>query len=61
MERKIKLYTSPAAMEPLFPDDPSGRLEKLSISLIEKANRLSESLHVETRMAIADFLRPMNS
>lgn len=48
-------------MEPLFPDDASGKLESLVIELIEKAAKLSGSLNPLTRNAIADFLRPMNS
>lgn len=61
MDRNVELYTSPAAMEPLFPDDSSGNLEALSIKLIEKAAKLSGTLNPDTRAAIADFLRPMNS
>lgn len=54
-------YTTPTAMEPLFPDDASGKLEALSIELIEKAAKLSGTMNPITRAAIADFLRPMNS
>ena len=61
MDRYIELYTTPTAMEPLSPDDPSGTLEALSIKLIEKAAKLSGTLNPDTRAAIADFLRPMNS
>lgn len=61
MAKNIKLYTNPAAMEPLFPDDSSGTLEALSIKLIEKAAKLSGTMNPVTRAAIADFLRPMNS
>lgn len=48
-------------MEPLFPEDTSGNLERLANELIEKSLRLSNSLHPLTREAIGDFLRPMNS
>lgn len=61
MSAKLELYTSPDAMEPLFPDDNSGRLETLAIKLIESTARLSGTMNPITRTAIADFLRPMNS
>jgi Fic family protein len=57
----LELYTAPSAMEPLFPDDSSGKLEGLAIELMEKAARLSGTMNPITRSAIADFLRPMNS
>ncbi len=55
------LYTSPVSMEPLFPEDGSFELEKLATELIEKAARLSGTMNPITRLAIANFLRPMNS
>lgn len=61
MAKKLALYTDPISMEPLFPDDPSGKLEALAIELIEKAAKLSGTLNPITTVAIADFLRPMNS
>jgi Fic family protein len=61
MAKRLDLYTDPVSMEPLFPDDPSGKLEALAIDLIEKAARLSGTLNPITTRAIADFLRPMNS
>ena len=61
MAKKLALYTDPISMEPLFPDDPSGKLEALAIELIEKAAKLSGTLNPITTAAIADFLRPMNS
>jgi len=61
MDKYIELYTTPTAMEPLFPMDASGTLEALSITLIEKASKLSGTMNPDTRAAIADFLRPMNS
>jgi Fic family protein len=57
----IELYTDPKAMYPLLPDDTNGTLAKLALELIEKSAKLSGILHVHTREAIADFLRPMNS
>ena len=61
MAEPIRLYTDPAAMEPLFPDDPSGELEALAVDLIAKSAALSEAMHPITRKAIADLVRPMNS
>ena len=60
LERDL-FYTSPSAMQPLFPEDPSGNLEALATELIRKSSRLSGTMHPSTRRAIADFLRPMNS
>jgi Fic family protein len=57
----LAFYTGIDAMEPLFPDDPSGELDLLAEDLVKKASALSSSLHPLTREAIADFLRPMNS
>ncbi|MBK6950896.1 MAG: Fic family protein [Crocinitomicaceae bacterium] len=61
MSDLTEFYKTPNAMEPLFPDDASKKLEALAITLISKANNLSGKLHPITRAAIADFLRPMNS
>jgi Fic family protein len=61
MAEPIRLYTDPAAMEPLFPDDPSGELEALAVDLIARASALSEAMHPVTRAAVADLVRPMNS
>ena len=61
MAKKLHLYTDPISMEPLFPDDPSGKLDALAIELVEKAAKLSGTLNPITTAAIADFLRPMNS
>jgi Fic family protein len=54
-------YTTIGSMEPLFPEDSSGKLEGLALDLIEKAGRLSGAMNPITREAIAGFLRPMNS
>ena len=48
-------------MEPLFPEDDSGKLVALATELLIKSARLSGTLNPITRAAIADFLRPMNS
>lgn len=61
MAKRLDLYTDPVSMEPLFPDDASGKLEALAIELMEKASKLSGALNPITTAAIADFLRPMNS
>ncbi len=52
---------TPNTMEPLFPEDTSGELESLAIELISKAGALSGAMNTDTRKAIAEFLRPMNS
>ncbi|MBL8011179.1 MAG: Fic family protein [Flavobacteriales bacterium] len=61
MADPIRLYTDPAAMEPLFPDDPSGELEALAVELIARSAALAEAMHPVTRAAVADLVRPMNS
>lgn len=48
-------------MEPMFPNDPSGELEDLAMLLVSKAGTLSGAMNSDTRKAIAEFLRPMNS
>ena len=55
------LYTDPNAMEPLFPNDETGKLEHLATELIRKSAMLSGAMNSITRKALADFLRPMNS
>lgn len=61
MAEAILLYTDPASMEPLFPEDPTGELEALAVELIAKSAALSEAMHPITRKAVADLVRPMNS
>jgi Fic family protein len=61
MGKLIKYYMTPDTMEPLFPMDDTGELEHLAIELISKSGKLSGVLNIETRKAIAEFLRPMNS
>lgn len=58
---KDEYYTSIAAMEPLYPEDANGKLESLALELVEKSGRLSGAMNPITRLAIARFLRPMNS
>ena len=58
---KDEYYTSIASMEPLYPEDANGKLESLAVELVEKAGRLSGAMNPITRLAIARFLRPMNS
>ncbi len=57
----LALYSDPEALNPLFPDDPTGKLEGLAVELIRKSARLSATMHPVTRRAIAEFLGPMNS
>lgn len=61
MSEEIAYYVSPSSMEPLFPDDASGKLESLATTLVSKAAKLSGTLHHNTQLAIADCFRPMNS
>ncbi len=61
VKKEMEYYTSPTSMEPLFPEDHSYELESLAIELIEKAAKLSGTTNSITRLAIAAFLRPMNS
>ncbi len=61
MARDIALFREPGAMEPLFPEDPSGELEQLATELIRASAKLSEAMHPVTRAAVAELVRPMNS
>jgi Fic family protein len=61
MDETIKLYMTTDTMEPLLPDDPSGELEDLAVTLVNTAGKLSGAMNSDTRKAIAAFLRPMNS
>ncbi|MEO5645646.1 MAG: Fic family protein [Bacteroidia bacterium] len=61
MDKSTAIYSTTSAMEPLFPEDNSGILEALALELMEKAAKLSGTMNPLTRVAIADFLRPMNS
>lgn len=48
-------------MEPLTPADPKGILEDLATEIIRKSAALNEAIHPNTRVAMAELLRPMNS
>jgi len=61
MNDHYAFYTTIDSMEPMFPDDSNGALEKLALELINKSSRLSASIHPITREVIGNFLRPMNS
>jgi Fic family protein len=61
MSRESSFYTTIDAMEPLLPEDNSGKLESLAIELVNKSAQLSASIHPVTREIIGNFLRPMNS
>ena len=61
MANEGALYRDPTAMEPLFPDDPTGELEHLATELLRASARLSEAMHPVTRAAVAELVRPMNS
>lgn len=61
MAASLELYRNPAAMEPLFPEDPTGELEHLATELLRASAKLSEAMHPVTRAAVAELVRPMNS
>ncbi len=61
MPADIALYRDPSAMEPLFPEDPTGELEHLATELLRASARLSQAMHPVTRAAVAELVRPMNS
>lgn len=61
MDDPAKYYMTPNTMEPLYPEDNTGELVDLALELITKAGVLSGTINTETRSAIAEFLRPMNS
>lgn len=61
MSDEVALYRDPSAMEPLFPEDPSGELEHLATELLRASAKLSEAMHPVTRAAVAELVRPMNS
>jgi len=48
-------------MEPMFPEDDSGKLTELALELLSKSARLSGTLNPITLNALAYFIRPMNS
>lgn len=52
--------TSPAAMEPLFPDDPQGQLADLATELVAKTSRLAGLLNPALQESIGDLVRSMN-
>jgi Fic family protein len=57
----MELYTSVSAMEPLVPEDRTGELVALAERLIREASALGAALHSDTRAAMAELVRPMNS
>lgn len=61
MDESKVFYMTPNTMEPLFPDDETGKLESLATELISKSARLSGTMNPITRKSLANFLRPMNS
>jgi len=48
-------------MEPLFPTDPHGLLEDLSLQVLKRSATLFGTVHPRTRGCIAELLRTMNS
>ncbi len=61
MEGRDAFYMDIESMEPMMPDDSSGRLGKLAEEIIFKSGQLSDAIHPVTRSAVAELLRPMNS
>jgi len=61
MADEVALYRDPSAMEPLFPEDPTGELEHWATELLRASVKLSEAMHPVTRAAVAELVRPMNS
>jgi len=57
----MNLYSSISTMEPHYPDDRSGELDRLAELLIRKASALGDAMHPITRAAMAELVRPMNS
>ena len=60
MQKTSDLYIAPEAMEPLFPEDPSGTIEAIATNLLEKIAALNASTNAITRAAIAQFLAPVS-
>ncbi len=56
---EVDLYTNPAAMEPMFPDEEA--LEDLVIGVIRESAALSRMLHPTTRGPVVEMLRTINS
>ena len=60
MDREL-LYDAPRYMEPLLPEDRDGRLSRLALEVIRRAERLRAYLHPVTHRGVVDLVRSMNS
>lgn len=62
MSAETKLYTQPAAMEPLFPEASRVSLAELTCEILRKSGQLSARLPAAiTRLRVANLVREMNS
>jgi Fic family protein len=62
MSAEVGLYTDPAAMEPLFPDNSQPILAELTCEILRKAGQLSAHIpSLIIRQRIAGLVREMNS
>ena len=59
--RTRAVYDHPAAMEPMLPEDKSGKLQELATTLLQKSAALGSAVHPVTRVGIVDLVRNMNS
>lgn len=58
---ELKLYTSPEAMTPLFPEKGLAELQELAADLLKKSVSLTGIFNSDTRAGIARLVEPMNS
>ena len=56
-----KVFAAVTDMEPLLPEDRTGKLEELGLEIIRRAERLRCALHPVTRRSVVDLVRSMNS
>jgi hypothetical protein len=61
MSSHAEIYRNEAAMEPLLPQDPSGKLREAASRLLTESAKLSGMLHPTTQSRVAELVRHMNS
>lgn len=54
------LFTDPASMEPMLPEESNRQLEDISFDLIAKASSLAGQVHPTVSLALGDLVRSMN-
>jgi Fic family protein len=54
------LFTDPASMEPMLPEESNRQLEDISFDLIAKASSLAGQVHPTVSLAIGGLVRSMN-